>query len=140
MVTMDLSALKPEEKVRQNFIEYLKSLGFPEAFFVKEKALSELDLESSMKELPLRRIDLLCYTLHQKTLKPLLLVECKALKLDSTTMMQVMGYNHFIKAPFVALVSKSGYVVFNCLANKWETRLESYDSLCLQARDFYNDS
>jgi hypothetical protein len=140
MEIMDLSALRPEERVRQQFIQFMKSLGFPEAFLVIEKSLNELESLSIDQNLPQRRIDILAYAKFDTNLRPLVLVECKASKLDQAALTQVLGYNHFIGAPFIVLVAKSGYCVFNCITQSWIEGLTSYDELCLQARNFFNSS
>lgn len=140
MEIMDSSILRPEEEVRQNFLKYLKSLGFPEAFLVVEKALSELPHIKYTAQLPLRRIDILAYGLIDQSVRPLVLIECKASKLDHTSLSQALGYNHFIQAPFIALVAKSGYLVFNCITNTWMSCFEPYNQLCLQARDFFKQT
>ena len=56
---------------------------------------------------PRRRIDLLCYTPGKNGLIPLLLVECKAEKIDESASAQALGYNGFVGAPFVCLVNGS---------------------------------
>lgn len=92
----------PEERVRASFIQFLIQKGFPKELILVETALSELP-HIKEKILLDRRVDILCYNTH---LKPLLLVECKV-HLDSKHMSQVLGYNHFIQAPFLALVSST---------------------------------
>lgn len=57
------------------------------------------------QKIPLRRTDILCYAPSKETLHPLLLVECKAIKLTSRMVNQVIGYNYYLKARFLALVN-----------------------------------
>ena len=98
----------PEEIVRQNFLSYMiKELGYPQHLIALEKSLRELPSLKGQK-VPLRRIDILCF--ERKTLSPLLLVECKAVPINRKSLPQVMGYNAFIKAPFIALVNANSIV------------------------------
>lgn len=85
-------AKTPEEEVRQKLIKkMIEELGYPKGLISVEKGLGG------------RRFDLVCYA--PKTLKPLLLVECKAGKLGHEAENQVLGYNYKIGAPFVCLVN-----------------------------------
>lgn len=84
----------PEESVRQKLIEKMVSdLGYPKGLLAVEK-----DLETG------RRFDLLCYAKAKEGLRPLLLVECKADKIDDSAARQAWGYNSLIGAPFLCLV------------------------------------
>lgn len=79
----------PEEQVRQSLIQKMTGeLGFPKGLISIERGIGP------------RRYDLLCYT---QEMKPLLLVECKAHKLDDAVTQQALGYNREIKAPFLCL-------------------------------------
>lgn len=133
MVIMALSALKPEEVVRQQFIAFLKKKGFNESILLQEKALSELPHLKGELFLPFRRVDILAYALLQGELKPLLLVECKDKKISQNSLHQVLGYNHFVKAPYIALAYKEGYFIYDTLNNQWIEALPDYDTLVLQA-------
>lgn len=130
---MVLSALKPEEFVRRQFVAFLKQKGFKESSLLQEKALSELPHLQGELFLPYRRVDILAYGSFEGILKPLLLVECKHEKITQNALHQVLGYNHFVKAPFIALVSKEGYFVFDTIKNTWIEALADYESLILQA-------
>jgi hypothetical protein len=128
---MGSSIHKPEEIVRQSFISYLISLGYPHSLMVIEKALSELPHLQSELDLPLRRIDLLVYHNHQGSLKPLVLVECKSEQLDQKALNQALGYNHYIQASYICLVSKEGYMLYNFKSSEWEKTLKTYEKICL---------
>ncbi len=91
----------PEEQVRQHLIKQLLKLGYPPALMVVEKALSELP-HLRGERVPNRRLDLLCYADAET---PLLLVECKAERLSPDAKRQLIGYNAFVGAPFLALAS-----------------------------------
>lgn len=129
---MDLSILKPEELIRQQFKAFLQQKGFHHSILIQEKALSELPHLKGLKQLPYRRVDILAYGLFEGVLKPLLLVECKDKKVSQQALHQVLGYNHFVKAPYIALVSKRGYLLYDTLNNKWIKTLPDYDKLILQ--------
>jgi Type I restriction enzyme R protein N terminus (HSDR_N) len=135
METMALSALKPEEVIRQKFKAFLKQKGFNDSILLQEKALSELPHLKGVPFLPYRRVDILAYACIEGVLKPLLLVECKDKKITDEALYQVLGYNHYIKAPYVALVAGSGYVIYDTLKNTWMDTLLDYDTLILQASD-----
>jgi len=94
----------PEEQVRQHLIQQLIKLGYPPALMVVEKALSELPHLKGRSDVPLRRIDVLCYA-KRDSLHPLLLVECKAEPLSKKAERQLIGYNAFVGAPYIALVN-----------------------------------
>lgn len=66
-------------------------------------------LSRGQHKLPDRRADLLCYAagIHaQHMLYPLLLVECKAVKLTPKVINQVLGYNVYLQACFVAIANQ----------------------------------
>lgn len=101
----------PEEKIRQALIERMvSSLGYPIECLVLEKYISHFPhLSLGNHKIPERRADLICFAkdIHPKHLiSPLLLIECKAVQLDSESMQQLMGYNYYIQAPFIALANQ----------------------------------
>lgn len=105
-------ALTPEETVRQKLFQYLtKSLNFPISWIVLEKALRQmphLTLNPENHEIPNRRADLICFAkgIHKEhDLYPLLMIECKAVKLTDSVMNQVIGYNYFVGAYCIAAVN-----------------------------------
>jgi hypothetical protein len=107
MVILESSNLNPEEVVRQNYIKKLLKQGFNPHLIVIEKKISQLPhlVNENKKLFPNRRIDILCYRLDGAILRPHLLIECKAVKLNDNMRRQLMGYNYYIKAPLIALVS-----------------------------------
>jgi len=102
-------AATPEEIVRQKLLlKMTDELGYPKELLAVEKELAELP-HIAPKNLPQRRIDILCYgkNIHPgHALYPLLLIECKKEKLSSAAKEQLLGYNAFVQAYFVAAVSK----------------------------------
>lgn len=117
----------PEEVIRQSWIQVmLDHLGFPASFISVEKSLDEVAQNSIIKTD--RRIDIMCHYLDDaKILRPLLLIECKAVPLNSKALRQVMGYQQSIQAPYVAL------------ANQDEIKMAYYDQAGLQELSFLPD-
>ena len=52
------------------------------------------------------------YPVHQFSVYPLLMIECKACKLTEKTIDQVLGYNHYVEAYFVAIANGSKIITF----------------------------
>lgn len=103
-------AATPEEVVRQTWIyRMIGELKFPKELLAVEKELKALPhLIEDKNSLPNRRIDLLSYMKTDDKLKPLLLIECKETELTQEALDQAIGYNHYVKAPYVAIVNGSG--------------------------------
>ncbi len=102
----------PEEIVRQKWIEVmLNHLSFPKELIVIEKHLSLLPGLNLQGPLPDRRIDLLAYYQKDGTLWPLFLMECKCTPLNQKALLQVQGYNQFIKAPYVAIANEEEILI-----------------------------
>ena len=98
-----------EEKVRQALIlRMIQDLSYPKGLLCVEKALSEIPPYSP--DVPDRRVDLLVFAKSLKQqLIPLLMVECKEDRsMQEIAKKQIMGYNHFIQAPFIAIASPEG--------------------------------
>jgi Type I restriction enzyme R protein N terminus (HSDR_N) len=100
-------AATPEELVRQQLIATMVGkLEYPESCLAVEKPLHQLPL-LKYEKVPDRRLDLLCFAKESNGLYPLLLVECKAVKLTPKVLRQVCGYNTYVKAYFVAVANQS---------------------------------
>ncbi len=99
----------PEEMVRQQWIKrMIHDLGYPRELIAVEKGLGELPFATHSEGLD-RRLDILCYgkgTCPSLPIFPLLLIECKREKLTEGAVNQVIGYNHHVKAHFIAAVSR----------------------------------
>lgn len=97
--------LTPEELVRQRLLLCLvEEKGFPKEQLVIEKSLSELLPGISV---PFRRVDLVCFAPpSSEGFAPLFAVECKreGCSLEEASE-QLIGYNYFLRAPFLAVVS-----------------------------------
>lgn len=111
-------AATPEEYVRQGILQHLvENLDFPGSCIAVEKELKFMLPAHESLLPPDRRIDIMCYANDgSKGLHPLLLIECKAVNITARELRQVIGYNHLIKASFIAL------------ANQTERKLGWYDT------------
>lgn len=103
-------AAQPEELVRQKLLsQMIHHLGYPPGYLFLEKELKQMPhIALNAKGFPERRADLICFGkgIHpHHSLYPLLLVECKAVKLTSKVVDQVVGYNHYVQAYFIAIVN-----------------------------------
>lgn len=136
-------AALPEEKIRQALIhEMTQRLGFPLGSLVLERNLDQLPhLQTKTSPLPRRRADLIVFAQHlhpQHILYPLLLIECKAVPLTDKVLRQIVGYNQFVEACFIAAVNQiTSYL--GCYDTQYQDYrfqegLLSYDSLLEGAR------
>jgi hypothetical protein len=116
-------AATPEEVVRQMWIQrMIGELKFPRELLAVEKELRALPhLAQEKNTLPNRRIDLLSF---MNTTTPLLLIECKAEELTDEALNQAISYNHYVKAPYVAIVNGSD--IRFCYQQKEISRLPTY--------------
>lgn len=102
----------PEEKVRQKLLTAMvQELGYPITSLAVEKGLAQLPhLSFGGEKVPERRADILCFAkdIHPAhALYPLLLIECKAVKLTQKAFQQAVGYNYYLQAYFIALANES---------------------------------
>lgn len=113
-------AALPEEQVRQRLLQYMTSQkGFPAALMAVEQPLRKLPHLSLVDSrlIPNRRADIVCYAKKDSgALHPLLIVECKSVRLVPGMMNQIAGYNHFVKSNYIMM------------ANQEEMRLGWFDS------------
>ena len=104
-------AALPEERVRQALIQDMtQRLGYPLGNFALEKSLSQLPHLQAQTCVPKRRADLIVFAkdLHpQHSFYPLLLIECKATVLTQKVLRQIVGYNQFVGAPFIAAANQT---------------------------------
>ncbi len=92
----------PEERVRQAILRHMMdALEFPKGLIAVEKKLSTQ-----------RRADIVAFVKADDKLKPLVVIECKAIDLDAEAVQQVVGYNGLLSAPFVCVAHKSGIQTF----------------------------
>lgn len=99
-------AATPEELVRQALLKFMIETGrYPRGLIGVELSLSSLPhLIESQSKLPKRRADIIVFS--QSTHLPLILVECKAVPLNDATIRQAVGYNLFVKAPYIILANE----------------------------------
>ncbi len=104
-------AATPEEKIRQQLLSRMvDQLGYPPNLLVIEKALHQLPHLALRKDIPLRRADIICFAkgIHPSfDLYPLLMIECKAATLTTAVIRQVVGYNYYVQALFVAVANET---------------------------------
>ncbi|KPK33610.1 MAG: hypothetical protein AMS24_00605 [Chlamydiae bacterium SM23_39] len=96
----------PEEMVRQELLNKMILLGYPKEYIAVEKDLKSLPhLKDTDYKFPQRRIDIICFS-KKINIYPILLIECKAEKIDEIAEQQVIGYNYFVNAYFFSLANK----------------------------------
>ena len=105
-------AATPEEMVRQSLIQMMTGeLGFPTGGIALEKRLKEMPhIELLKGPIPTRRADIIVFAkdIHPNyPYFPLLLIECKAVPLTEKVIRQVVGYNQFVKAHFIAIANQT---------------------------------
>lgn len=112
----------PEEIVRQSVLrKMIGELGYPRELIAVEKEIEELSQERS-SPCPQRRIDILCFTkTSEGGLQPLIVIECKDEHLNQKAVDQVIGYNYFIKAPYLSVVTPYEEVI-----GHWDKLLQQY--------------
>jgi hypothetical protein len=94
----------PEELVRQHWLQrMIHHLHYPKELLVVEKEIKELP-HLFGRSVPDRRIDIVCYG-KADTLYPLMMIECKASRLTSKAIDQVIGYNHHVNAVVIGVVT-----------------------------------
>ncbi len=102
-------AALPEEKVRQSLVHHMiHTFGYPPSAITLEISLKQLPHLVDQLNLPKRRADVLVLAkgIHPAhPLYPLLLIECKAVPITQQVIRQVVGYNYYLKAPFIAVVN-----------------------------------
>ena len=100
----------PEELVRQRVLTYMiEKLGFPSSLITVETPLKQLPHLSTndLLSIPDRRVDIICFTNGPSGVHPLLLIECKAIKLTPRVVSQVIGYNEFVKSHLIAIFNET---------------------------------
>jgi len=87
--------------------------GFPPHHVMVEKSLRELPLQNHFSSLPSRRFDIVAYGASHDTLRPLILIECKKQTISEKAARQLLGYNYYLAAPFVALAAAEKFVCWH---------------------------
>lgn len=102
-------AALPEEVVRQRLLLYMiEHKGFPLSLVSVEQPLRKLPhlSLSDSRHVPNRRADIICFAKKDAALHPLLIVECKSIKLAPAMMNQIAGYNHYVRSPFIMIANQ----------------------------------
>src|SRR5688572_15768106 len=88
----------------------IEKQGYPPENLAIEKGLHQMPhLSAPSRQIPERRADIVCFSknIHPSySLYPLLLIECKAIRLSSKAKNQIIGYNHHLKAYFVSIANQ----------------------------------
>jgi len=108
----------------------IHELGYPRQWIAVEKELASLPHLQLIpkKELPKRRVDILVFAPHihpDYSLYPLLMIECKVAFLEPKFAQQVLGYNTYVQAPFIAIANEHEILVGRFDAGAHLTRFES---------------
>lgn len=123
---------QPEEIIRQSLLNrMIQSLDYPKEFVSVEVDLKTLPhLQDIKMRLPKRRADIICFgknIVPSFDLYPLLMIECKAVDLSIKAIDQVKGYNHYVKAFFLAVANSKE--IHTYWYNSKEKKYESVDFL-----------
>jgi len=100
----------PEEQVRQRLLcTLVEILGFPIELIAVEKAIRQLPhlAEVDPRQIPNRRVDIVCYSPQGNSLEPLLVIECKAVPLTWKVINQVLGYQILVRSRYVAIANET---------------------------------
>ena len=98
----------PEEKIRISLLEFMKKeLGYPSGVISVERSLSSLPHLKGQK-VPNRRFDIAVFS--KENFKPLLIIECKAVPITKKCYDQIIGYNHLVQVPFIAIANQQGVI------------------------------
>lgn len=104
-------------------------LGYPKHLISIEKPLKDLAID--VQNIPYRRVDIICFS--KGNIKPLLMVECKALDWNQDVIYQVIGYNQFVQASFIAIANPdkilTGWYDAKHSEYRFIERLPSYEQL-----------
>lgn len=118
LIRKALVARTPEEEVRQRLLLYLiQQKGYPEGLIAVEKNLATLPHLEGQSDLPDRRADIVVFSKNFSSLIPfpLFLIECKAGPFREEIFRQIIGYNQFVKARWIAIANRksihSAYLV-----------------------------
>jgi Type I restriction enzyme R protein N terminus (HSDR_N) len=86
----------------------IENKGFPSSLLSVEQQLKNLPnlSVSDRQHVPNRRADIICYAKSAGGLHPLLIVECKSIKLTPSMMNQVVGYNHFVRSRYIMIANQ----------------------------------
>ena len=78
-----------------------------------------------------RRTDILLYQKDHNQIHPLMLIECKAEKPNQEAIFQLIGYNNYLKARYIALGWKESFIYLDLHRNvpNWIRGIPKYSDL-----------
>lgn len=136
-----------EEAVRQGWLrKMVDELDYPKHLIATEKQLDTLPHLMHESGVPKRRLDLIVFA--QKIdpsypISPLLMIEFKLAPLEPKFAQQVLGYNTYVKAPFVAIANAKEMLVgcFDARSGmtQFKPGLLSYPTLLMQIQAVQNE-
>ena len=104
------NTIYPEEKIRQSIIKFMVlKLLYPKELISIERSLSSFPHLKGRK-LPNRRFDIAVFA--KKVSSPLMVIECKAVPLNQKALDQLIGYNYYVQAPFIALANGKEVITY----------------------------
>ncbi len=125
----------PEERVRQKWVVIMtQQLAFPRSLLSLEKTLEEASFQTKNYSFPNRRLDLICYSKNEQgNLIPLLLMEFKAEPLREGAFEQIIRYNTYVGAKYLAVASEDEVMtgVYDLIEKRYHfiSRLPNYHEL-----------
>lgn len=125
----------PEERIRKALLAFMQEeLFYPKEMISVERSLSSFP-HLKGKKVPNRRFDIAVF--GGKEISPLLIIECKAVPLNQKAFDQVIGYNHLVQAPFLALCNGEKILTLIKEGNEYriEKGLPKYQALLKSLRD-----
>ena len=103
--------LTPEERVRQNFLQYLiQERLYPASLIAVEREIAAGDLK--------KRFDIVVF----KNVKPWMIVECKGMqvKLNEAVIKQILNYNITLQAEYLVITNGTSTFALHVQQGKFE--------------------
>lgn len=115
----------------------INELGYPRSLIALEKEIALLPHLSHLlkKDIPKRRVDILVFAKEKEGISPILLIECKAVPFQKKDLQQLISYNSFVKASFIALANKDQIWCAKEEDNQFQPQLISFE----EASFYYNN-
>lgn len=85
----------------------ISELGYPKEMISVEKRLSSIP-HLIHQRVPNRRYDLICFAKNlsdEHSIYPLIMIECKAHPITKAALQQIIGYNDYVAAYFIAVAN-----------------------------------
>lgn len=120
-------AVTPEEKVRQDLLQNMISLGYPKSHIVVEADLKKVYHGPVPFSMANRRLDV---AFVDADFSPLLVIECKQGKYRQNAIEQVRGYSALVKSPFFAVADEYRVTTFWVDAKKGVVSFDGLIACC----------